>query len=83
MVSFSGVTVRLEADVTDLRINDFATITAYLTDASGSPIGGDTITFRTRGGRFANSDTMFRTSLVPSGKSEVRLTSGTAGTTIV
>ncbi len=83
-VTFSGVTVRLEADVTDLRINEFATITAFLTDASGNAIGGDTITFRARGGgRFANSDTAFRTTLDPSGKSTVRITSPAAGTSIV
>jgi hypothetical protein len=78
-VSFSGVTVRLESDVTDLRINEYATITALLTDASGNPIGGDTIVYSTRGGVFTGGDTTVRSNLDPTGKSTTRVTSHASG----
>jgi hypothetical protein len=76
---FSGVKLRLETDVGDLKINENATITAFLTDGSGNPIGGDTVIFTAKGGVFSNNAAGFTTLLDPTGQIAVKVTSRSAG----
>ncbi len=80
-VVFSGVTVRIEADVTDQKINDNVTITALVTDASGNPNGNDTVKFTTTGGTFPYYAPPYLAD--PNGRAVIKVTSRTAGTITV
>ena len=78
-VLFSGITLTLGADQTNLNINDNATVTAILKDGSGNPIGGDTVVFSTmHPGLFANNSTTFRALLDPTGRATAVVTSDSA-----
>ena len=80
VITFGGITVRLESDATDLKINENATVTALLADGSGNPIGGDPITFTTSGGLFSNNAVTYTTLLDPSGRATINVTSKSAST---
>ncbi|MBN2037003.1 MAG: Ig-like domain-containing protein [Chitinispirillaceae bacterium] len=79
-ITFSGVKLRLESDVGDLKINEDANLTAVLSDASGNPIGGDTVIFRATNGVFSNGSSTFQTFLDPNGYARAKVTSPSAGT---
>lgn len=76
----SGITVRLEAAETNLRINEYDTITAFLTDASGNPISNNNVAFRVKNGRFSTRDTAVSVELTSGGKAVVLVTSQSVGT---
>ncbi|MGA2507146.1 MAG: Ig-like domain-containing protein [Chitinispirillaceae bacterium] len=78
-VLFSGITLTLGSDQTNLNINNNATVSAILKDGSGNPIGGDTVVFSTKQpGKFSNNTTTFRALLDPTGRAEATITSNSA-----
>jgi hypothetical protein len=83
IVTFSGIKVHLESDVMDLKINDPATITAILSDASGNPFGGDSVILTAKGGTFLNNLASISLTFDPNGRATVKFTSTTAGTAMV
>lgn len=79
-VLFSGVTLKLQPDRTDLKIGELATLEAFLKDASGNAIGGDTAVFTVTGaGFFDDSAKIFRAALNPNGRALVRVSSASSG----
>jgi hypothetical protein len=78
LVTFSGIKVQLESNVVDLKINDSATVTAVLTDASGNPFGGDSVIFTAKGGVFQNGLASTEVQFDPNGHATVKFTSSAA-----
>jgi hypothetical protein len=79
-VIFSGVTLKLLPDRTDLKIGELVSLEAFLKDASGNPIGGDAATFTASGaGIFDDSAKSFTASLNPNGRALVRVTALSSG----
>lgn len=79
-VIFSGVSLQLVPQSTNLKVGEDVLIEGYLTDGSGNPIGGEEITFTMTGGTFSNGSPSYITQLDPNGKTIVTATSSTAGT---
>jgi hypothetical protein len=82
-VLFSGVSLQLVPQATDLKVNEKAIIEVYLKDGSSIPIGGDQVTFTSVGGVFSNGAASFTTNLDPNGHTEIALTSSVADTVFV
>ncbi|MDQ3001801.1 MAG: Ig-like domain-containing protein [Fibrobacterota bacterium] len=79
-ILFSGVTLQLAANQTELKVGETATLEAFLKDASGNAIGGDAVTFTLTGsGAFDNGNASYSSVLNPNGKALVRITSSAAG----
>ena len=79
-VLFSGVTLQLTSNITDLKIGEVANVEAFLKDASGNPIAGDDIAFTLAGpGVFDNGNTSYSTVLNPNGRALVRVTAASSG----
>jgi protocatechuate 3,4-dioxygenase beta subunit len=85
IVLFSGVKISLVAEPKDLKTNEYSTIRANLKDASGNPIGSDTVSFTISGalGTFENGQKTSSLKLSPDGTATVRVTSSAAGTVTV
>jgi hypothetical protein len=82
-VIFSGVTLQLSANQTDLKVGELASLEASLRDASGNPIGGDAVAFSLSGpGVFDNEGAAYNTVLRPDGKALVRVNAKQAGTIV-
>lgn len=82
-VIFSGVTLQLTSNQTDLKVGELASLEASLRDASGNPIGGDAVDFTLSGpGRFDNGGAAYSTVLRPDGKALVRVSATTSGTIV-
>jgi adhesin/invasin len=79
-VTFSGVDLKLTVDPQNLKIGQYATVEALLTDASGNPVGGDAIQFQTTNGSFEQGASPYQTNLNPIGRATVRVTAGSAST---
>jgi adhesin/invasin len=81
-VLFSGVTLQLAPDRTELKLNQQAAIEAFLKDASGNPIGGDEAVFTLSGASaaFDNGSSTYAVTLNPNGRALVRVSAAAAGT---
>jgi adhesin/invasin len=83
-VLFSGVTLKLLPNRSDLKLGEFASVEAFLKDASGNPIGGDSVSITVSdSGRFDNANKTFSTVLNPNGRALFRVGSTAAGHVIV
>jgi hypothetical protein len=79
-ILFSGVSLQLTANRSDLKVDETAIVEAFLKDASGNPIAGDDIAFTVASpGKFDNGNTSYSTVLNPNGKALVRITSSASG----
>jgi protocatechuate 3,4-dioxygenase beta subunit len=79
-ILFSGVSLQLTADRSDLKVDETAIVEAFLKDASGNPIAGDDVAFSVASpGKFDNGNTSYSTVLNPNGKALVRITSSASG----
>lgn len=82
-VVFSGVTLQLATNQTDLKVGESASLTATLRDASGNAIGGDAVAFTLSGsGAFDNGGAAYSTVLRPDGTALVRVSATQAGTIV-
>ncbi|MDB5103258.1 MAG: putative invasin [Fibrobacteres bacterium] len=82
-IIFSGVTLQLAADQTDLKVGQLVSLEAFLQDASGNAIGGDEVSFTLSGpGAFDNGNSSYTTVLRPDGKALVRVSASAAGTVV-
>ncbi len=82
-VQFSGVTLQLAANQTELKVGELASLEAFLKDASGNAIGGDPVSFTLTGpGAFDNGNTSYATVLNPNGRALVRVSASAAGTVV-
>lgn len=82
-VAFSGVTLQISANQTELKVGELASLEASLKDASGNPIGGDAVAFTLSGpGLFDNDGAAYNTVLRPDGKALVRVRATQAGTIV-
>lgn len=80
-ILFSGVTLQLTANKTDLKIGETANVEAFLKDASGNAIAGDDIVFTLGSpGAFDNGNSSYSTILDANGRALVRVTSASSGT---
>lgn len=81
-ILFSGVTLQLAPDRTELKIGEQASIEAFLKDASGNPIGGDQASFSLSGSgaSFDNGESAYSVALNPNGRALVRVSATSAGT---
>ncbi|MEO6096776.1 MAG: invasin domain 3-containing protein [Fibrobacteria bacterium] len=82
-IIFSGVTLALSTNQTELKVGELASLEATLRDASGNAIGGDDVTFTLSGpGTFDNGNPTYTTVLRPDGKALVRVSARGAGTVV-
>jgi adhesin/invasin len=82
-IIFTGVSLSLQASVTELRVNETAQIQAMVKDGSGNPIGGDTVRFSITGGSFSDGSQVRSIALDADGRATIGATSGIAGTAVV
>jgi hypothetical protein len=85
-ILFTGVTLQLIPEKTDLKINDLAVIEALLKDGSDNPIGGDLVNFEIVSGGtalFEDGQKTYSLNLDPNGKGQVRLTATAAEEVVV
>ncbi|MBF0431185.1 MAG: Ig-like domain-containing protein [Fibrobacteria bacterium] len=80
-IIFSGITLKLIPEQTELKVDDDAIITAFLQDGSGNPIGGDEVVFGVSGAdaQYENDDADYTVELDPNGQAVVRLSASVAG----
>jgi hypothetical protein len=80
-IAFSGVTLQLASDRTEYKTSEQAVLEAFLKDASGNAIGGDTVAFRLggSGAEFDNGGSAYTVVLNPNGRALVRVSAGSAG----
>ncbi|HLP42912.1 MAG TPA: Ig-like domain-containing protein, partial [Fibrobacteria bacterium] len=81
-ILFSGVTLQIAPDRTELKVGEQAAIEVFLRDASGNAIGGDTVKFSLvgSGASFDNGQDAYAVTLDWKGRALVRVTGSVTGT---
>ncbi|MEO7427464.1 MAG: Ig-like domain-containing protein, partial [Fibrobacteria bacterium] len=83
-IQFSGLTLQLASNQTELKVGELASLEAFLKDASGNAIGGDTVKFTLTGpGFFPDTSEEYAAVLNPNGKALVRVAATGSGPVLV